>query len=59
MCDKRVSYCLYLVQQHVFVFLSGRIVRNHLGTGTGAALSVIALGFVLGFSIASLSWYQF
>jgi peptidoglycan/LPS O-acetylase OafA/YrhL len=55
----QVSYCLYLVHQPIYVFLSGKLVKNHLGTGTSVALSVMVLGFVVSLSIASLSWCLF
>ena len=55
----QVSYCLYLVHQPVYYVLNGRAARNHFGTGSGAAVLVMILGFVVSISIAGLSWYLF
>ena len=55
----QVSYCLYLVNQPVYYALGGRLVKTYAGASSGAALSVMALGFVVSLGIASLSWYLF
>lgn len=55
----QVSYCLYLVHQPIYNALSGRVAKSHIGSGVGAAISVMVLGFVVSLGITSLSWYLF
>ena len=55
----QVSYCLYLVHQPVYYVLSRTLARKLISTSSGAAISVMVLGFVVSLSIASLSWYLF
>jgi peptidoglycan/LPS O-acetylase OafA/YrhL len=55
----QVSYCLYLIHQPIYYALSGTLARKLIGTSSGAAISVMILGFVVSLGIASLSWYLF
>lgn len=55
----QISFCLYLVHQPIYVVLSGKLAKEHIGTGHGAAVSIMVLGFVVSLCIASLSWYLF
>jgi peptidoglycan/LPS O-acetylase OafA/YrhL len=48
-----------LVHQPIYNVLSGTAPKSHIGSGCGAAISVMVLGFVVSLSIASLSWYLF
>lgn len=55
----KISYCLYLVHQPVYLALGGRVAKSYIGSGNAAALVVMALGFIVSVAIASLSWHVF
>jgi peptidoglycan/LPS O-acetylase OafA/YrhL len=53
----KISYCLYLIHQPLYLAIGGKLAKNHIGTSSAAALSVMILGFIASVGIASLSWY--
>lgn len=55
----QISYCLYLIHVPVYIALSGKFVRDHIGNSTEAAIFVMVLGLVGSLVIGSLSWYLF
>jgi peptidoglycan/LPS O-acetylase OafA/YrhL len=55
----QVSYCLYLVHTPIYYVLASKLVVKHVGVGSGAAVALMVLGFVLSLIVATLSWYLF
>jgi peptidoglycan/LPS O-acetylase OafA/YrhL len=44
-----------LVHQPIYYALGGKLAKKYIGTG--AAVSIMVVGFVVSLSIATLSWY--
>jgi len=55
----RVSYCLYLVHQPIYYFLSGRYARRVVNGRIGGAIAIMFLGFAVSLVIATASWFGF
>jgi peptidoglycan/LPS O-acetylase OafA/YrhL len=55
----QISFCVYLVHQPIYVALSGKLAKEHIGTSHAAAGAIMVLGLVISLCVASLSWFLF